>query len=188
MPSSAGYARTSTPSSPGWAFPTHRSAAAGRHRRRTLTRTVKERSMLSSSPSKIHEPLVTGVSPRPTDRRQRQELRTTRRITDQPCTWPADVRALLHSSARDPGGPCRFFPPGGVPMRSTNPPETTRPTRPGAVVICDRCGDVNVDDAPCRCRTPYEQTEVRRRHRDAVARARAGRDRSSAGAGLNPAV
>jgi hypothetical protein len=33
--------------------------------------------MLSSSPSKIHEPLVTGVSPRPTDRRQRQELRNT---------------------------------------------------------------------------------------------------------------
>jgi hypothetical protein len=28
-------------------------------------RTVKERSMLSSSPFKIHEPLVTGVSPRP---------------------------------------------------------------------------------------------------------------------------
>ena len=33
--------------------------------------------MLSSSPSKIHEPLVTGVSPRLTDRRQRQELRNT---------------------------------------------------------------------------------------------------------------
>ena len=29
--------------------------------------------MLSSSPSKIHEPLVTGVSPRPTDQRQRQK-------------------------------------------------------------------------------------------------------------------
>jgi hypothetical protein len=29
--------------------------------------------MLSSSPSKIHEPRVTGVSPRPTDRRQRQK-------------------------------------------------------------------------------------------------------------------
>jgi hypothetical protein len=34
---------------------------------------VTERSMLSSSPSKIHELLVTGVSPRPTDRRQRQK-------------------------------------------------------------------------------------------------------------------
>ena len=29
--------------------------------------------MLSSSPSKIHEPRVTGVSPRPTDQRQRQK-------------------------------------------------------------------------------------------------------------------
>src|SRR3954454_5296766 len=46
---------------------------AGRHRRITLTGTVKERSMLSSSPSKIHEPRVTGVSPRPTDQRERQK-------------------------------------------------------------------------------------------------------------------
>jgi hypothetical protein len=36
--------------------------------------------MLSSSPSKIHEPLVIGVSPRLTDRRRRQELRNTRGI------------------------------------------------------------------------------------------------------------
>jgi hypothetical protein len=34
--------------------------------------------MLSSSPSKIHEPLVIGVSPRLPDRRRRQELRNTR--------------------------------------------------------------------------------------------------------------
>ena len=34
--------------------------------------------MLSASPPKIHEPLVTGVSPRPTDQRQRQKLRNTR--------------------------------------------------------------------------------------------------------------
>jgi putative transposase len=33
------------------------------------THTVNERSMLSSSRAKIHEPLVTGVSPRPTDQR-----------------------------------------------------------------------------------------------------------------------
>ena len=54
-----------------------RCGGAGRHRGITLTRTVKERSMLSCSPPKIHEPLVTGVSPRPTARRQRQELRNT---------------------------------------------------------------------------------------------------------------
>ena len=46
-----------------------RCGGAGRHRRITLTRTVNERSMLSSSRAKIHEPLVTGVSPRPTDQR-----------------------------------------------------------------------------------------------------------------------
>src|ERR687897_3494915 len=50
-----------------------RGGGAGRHRRTTLTRMVNERSMLSSSPSKIHEPRVTGVSPRPTDQRQRQK-------------------------------------------------------------------------------------------------------------------
>ena len=47
--------------------------------------TVKERSMPSSSPSKIHEPRVTGVSPRPTDQRQRQKLRNTSSLfTDDP--------------------------------------------------------------------------------------------------------
>jgi hypothetical protein len=50
-----------------------RCGGAGTHRRTTLTRTVQEPTMLSSSPSKIHEPLVTGVSPRPTHQRQRQE-------------------------------------------------------------------------------------------------------------------
>ena len=34
--------------------------------------------MLSSSHPKIHEPLATGVSPRLTDRPQRQKLRNTR--------------------------------------------------------------------------------------------------------------
>ena len=34
--------------------------------------------MLSSSHLKIHEPRVTGVSPRPTDQRQRQKPRNTR--------------------------------------------------------------------------------------------------------------
>lgn len=56
------------------------------------------------------------------------------------------------------------------------------------VVICDRCGDITVGDTPCRCRTPYDETDVRRRHRDAVARARAtatGRRRQR---GSNPAA
>jgi hypothetical protein len=55
-----------------------RRGGAGWHRRITLTRTVNERPMLASSRSKIHEPRVTGVSPRPTDQRQRQKLRNTR--------------------------------------------------------------------------------------------------------------
>ena len=33
--------------------------------------------MLSSSPAKIHEPRVTGVSPRPTDQRGARKLRNT---------------------------------------------------------------------------------------------------------------
>ena len=58
-----------------------RCGGAGKHRQITLTRTVNERSMLSSSPAKIHEPLVTGVSPRPTDQRGARKLRNTR-VTD----------------------------------------------------------------------------------------------------------
>jgi hypothetical protein len=49
----------------------------------TLTRTVNERPMLASSRSKIHEPRVIGVSPRPTDQRQRQKLRNTRDLGDR---------------------------------------------------------------------------------------------------------
>jgi hypothetical protein len=40
--------------------------------------TVNERSMLSPSRFKIHEPLVTGVSPRRTDQRGARKLRNTR--------------------------------------------------------------------------------------------------------------
>jgi hypothetical protein len=65
-----------------------RGGGAGRHRRITLTRTVQERSMLSSSPSKIHEPRVTGVSPRPTDQRQRQENCETRGARSATAAWP----------------------------------------------------------------------------------------------------
>ncbi len=38
--------------------------------------------------------------------------------------------------------------------------------------ICDRCGDVTVADDVCRCATPCYPVEVRRRHQDAVDRAR----------------
>ncbi len=38
--------------------------------------------------------------------------------------------------------------------------------------VCERCGDVLVDEVGCRCATPYDPVAVRRRHREAVARAR----------------
>lgn len=41
-----------------------------------------------------------------------------------------------------------------------------------SVAICDRCGDVTVDDDRCRCSQPYDPVDVRRRHRSAVERAR----------------
>ena len=41
-----------------------------------------------------------------------------------------------------------------------------------AVWVCDRCGDVGSDPDVCRCRTPYDPVAVRRRFRQAVARAR----------------
>jgi hypothetical protein len=41
------------------------------------------------------------------------------------------------------------------------------------VWICDRCGDVLLEDpVGCRCDTPYDPVAVRRRHREAVLRAR----------------
>lgn len=39
------------------------------------------------------------------------------------------------------------------------------------VRICDRCGDVTFTDDPCRCATPCDPVDVRRRHREAVRRA-----------------
>jgi hypothetical protein len=54
-----------------------RCGGAGRHRRITLTWTVHERSMLSSSHRKIHEPRVTGVSSRLPDQRGARKLRNT---------------------------------------------------------------------------------------------------------------
>jgi len=39
--------------------------------------------MLSSSPSKIHEPRVTGVSPRPTTSDSARKLRNTRASRDE---------------------------------------------------------------------------------------------------------
>ena len=62
--------------------------------------------------------------------------------------------------------------PGGA-MRPTSRDRTPPSTPPATFAICDRCGDVVVGDSACRCRTPYDQTAVQRRHRDAVARASA---------------
>lgn len=41
-----------------------------------------------------------------------------------------------------------------------------------SVRICDYCGNVAVDNAPCRCDTPHDLVQIRRRHHDAVALAR----------------
>jgi hypothetical protein len=77
---------------------------------------------------------------------------------------------MLHpSTARDPGGPCRS-PGGAMESQRDQPPPSARHVK---VAICDRCGDVSVGDAVCRCRTPYDEPAVRRRHQIAVARARA---------------
>ena len=61
-----------------------RCGGAGRHRRITLTRTVHERSMLSRSHPKIHEPRVTGVSPVP---RTSDSARKTAKH-EEPCRVP----------------------------------------------------------------------------------------------------
>jgi hypothetical protein len=45
--------------------------------------------MLSSSHPKIHEPLVTGVSPHPTDQRGARKLRNTRARGNPPVETPA---------------------------------------------------------------------------------------------------
>src|SRR5215212_6405439 len=77
-----------------------RCGGAGRHRRITLTRTVNERSMLSSSRAKICEPLVTGVSPRPTDQRQRQKLRNTSyRVGAENWVTSCDLQVFVDEAA-----------------------------------------------------------------------------------------
>ena len=95
---------------------------------------------------------------------------------------------MTFRTARDPGGsPYRAL--NGGAMRSTKPtPEPTRRGAARAVSICDRCGDICIDAAPCRCRTPYDQTEVRRRHRDAVARAQASAKKHRSRRDASPAA
>jgi hypothetical protein len=68
--------------------------------------------MLASSRSKIHEPRVIGVSPRPTDQRQRQKLRNTRlpvgaenRVTLCDLQVLVDESAEPVSSEHADGGP-----------------------------------------------------------------------------------
>jgi hypothetical protein len=88
-----------------------RCGGAGTHRRITPARVMKEPSMLSSSPSKIHEPRVTGVLPPPTAPRPAPaKLRNTsepvgaeNRVTasDQRLRRPPTSRSDLHG----PGGP-----------------------------------------------------------------------------------
>src|SRR3954454_683033 len=82
--------------------PADRPASAGRWGRQASTdhshEAVKERSMLSSSPSKIHEPRVTGVSPRPTTSDSARKMRNTRSLFTEPPygTYPlAAPRSLL---------------------------------------------------------------------------------------------
>jgi hypothetical protein len=81
--------------------------------------------MLSSSPSKIHEPLVIGVSPRLPDRRRRQELRNTRGTVGAAATGlvaasdrsaPALTGALSPSRTAVAAGPrpCGRRPPPGA--------------------------------------------------------------------------
>src|SRR5918995_3934368 len=55
-----------------------RGGSAGRHRRTTFTRTVNERSMLSSSPSKITDLAIPGASLRPADLAAPAKLRNAR--------------------------------------------------------------------------------------------------------------
>src|SRR5881394_1285217 len=54
-----------------------RYGGAGKHRRITLTRVVKEPSMLSPSPSKITDLAIPGASPRPADLAAPAKLRNT---------------------------------------------------------------------------------------------------------------
>src|SRR3954452_8514301 len=54
-----------------------RCGGAGKHRRITLTRTVNERSMLSSSPFKITDLAIPGASLRPADLAAAAKLRNT---------------------------------------------------------------------------------------------------------------
>jgi hypothetical protein len=67
--------------------------------------------MLSSSHPKIHEPRITGVSPRPTDRRQRQKTAKHEGTDASRASWSASglrpiaastVWAILKKAGLDP--------------------------------------------------------------------------------------
>jgi hypothetical protein len=47
-----------------------------------------------------------------------------------------------------------------------------------SIRVCDRCGDVTLDEEGCTCRTSYNAIEVRRRHQVAVATARTTTERA----------
>src|SRR4051794_35929029 len=82
-----------------------RCGGAGRHRRITLTRTVNERSMLSSSHPKTHEPRVTGVSPRTSD--SARKLRNTRATAIATRSWPCCPPRLPTCTRHCNGSPTR---------------------------------------------------------------------------------
>ena len=77
---------------------------------------------------------------------------------------------ILHPTNRSRPRRSVSIPPGGAMelQREQLPSSAGHVT----VAICARCGDVVVGDAGCRCTTPYDEPAFRRRHRDAVARAR----------------
>ena len=112
------------------------------------------------------------------------------------------VRPSAHS-ALDLGGPTPDGPMGAesddrkrpVRPRPRTPGVSVRPLRRApepvgsrrcdvSVRLCDRCGDITLDGEGCTCTTPYNLSEVGRRHRAAVesARSTAGRGRVGSGA------
>src|SRR3954449_9904786 len=72
-----------------------RCGGAGKHRRITLTRTVNERSMLSSSPFKITDLAIPGASLRPADLAAAAKLRNTSGLVasrNRACPWTSRRR------------------------------------------------------------------------------------------------
>ena len=156
-----------------------RYGGAGKHRRITFTRVMKEPSMLSSSPSKIHEPRHRRV-PTTATADQRQKLRNTRGLGPRtgpvlrqdrlPRHEPADRRHPRGRARRGRPGPRTRRPPRRARLRRIRPggrSPTTPPSPTWATSASTGSTPSRTNDSPAPTSTPARASSTPRSARPA---------------------